>query len=503
MNLPTFFSAFNRRQSSQSPDGAATASVLASQWANPTDVTTVLMVIGGDVVQKALAQTTGCWYTPVCFSFGWVAYSFMALVSVLGDGRLLPAPDVDCRVINLDSGYTRDNKNWVVGRLLRDLASSLQRDRPLRKEAIRISVWEALDNPNGPTQYRHWAIHAFGLFFMFVQLAIAAIPQIWGDWGVLLVTGVGTFLCLIIGMLPQWTAEKLPNGQDSKSNYALTVGNGARDVVVILGMGKCLNLEKLSTSETPRNPRPWKKFVKPDTISLSNNWQEPLRFSRNESDLVRFGLRGGMPLGFHLTFCVCILQAIMWLLLLITVSALQSNSWFLMAIGFVGMFQNAYLAAMEIKPEHRNIPLRLRETIFGTRKVMDGIMDLHVRWGCGEQLMEEFFPGRLRPAERAWWDGDTTAYDKERMRQADTRGVPRTEPYQVNLIFRPILHPKKSTVSIATPAADSPLNEDAAMEKHQSPDLPHASCSPAAQEQLSTVPEEVSTMWYYLKDGNH
>jgi hypothetical protein len=32
---------------------------LGGQWANPADVSTILMVIGGDVVQKALAQSTG------------------------------------------------------------------------------------------------------------------------------------------------------------------------------------------------------------------------------------------------------------------------------------------------------------------------------------------------------------------------------------------------------------------------------------------------------------
>ena len=62
---------------------------MASQWANPSDITAVVMIIGGDVVQKALAQTTGCLFAPVCFSFGWVAYSIMSLIEILGGGRLL------------------------------------------------------------------------------------------------------------------------------------------------------------------------------------------------------------------------------------------------------------------------------------------------------------------------------------------------------------------------------------------------------------------------------
>ena len=71
----------------------STTAALAGRWLNPTDVSTILMVIGGDVVQKALAQSTGKPFTPVCFSFGCVAYAFTALVDIIGDGRLLPAPD--------------------------------------------------------------------------------------------------------------------------------------------------------------------------------------------------------------------------------------------------------------------------------------------------------------------------------------------------------------------------------------------------------------------------
>lgn len=37
----------------------ATSHRLASQWRNPNDVLTILMIIGGDIVQKALAQLSG------------------------------------------------------------------------------------------------------------------------------------------------------------------------------------------------------------------------------------------------------------------------------------------------------------------------------------------------------------------------------------------------------------------------------------------------------------
>ncbi len=41
-----------------------------SQWKNPGDVFSVLLLLGGDVVARALAQLSGSSLTPVAFSFG-------------------------------------------------------------------------------------------------------------------------------------------------------------------------------------------------------------------------------------------------------------------------------------------------------------------------------------------------------------------------------------------------------------------------------------------------
>lgn len=50
-----------------------TAAWLYQQWQNPNDIFTILMILGGDVVQQALAQECGTWLVPVSFSFGWVS----------------------------------------------------------------------------------------------------------------------------------------------------------------------------------------------------------------------------------------------------------------------------------------------------------------------------------------------------------------------------------------------------------------------------------------------
>ena len=60
---------------------------------------------------KALAQLAGgcAILAPVAFSFGWVAYSFNSLISVVGDGRLMLQPDFPTKASNVESGYNREN----------------------------------------------------------------------------------------------------------------------------------------------------------------------------------------------------------------------------------------------------------------------------------------------------------------------------------------------------------------------------------------------------------
>jgi hypothetical protein len=42
----------------------------ASNWSQPGDVFSVLLILGGDIVSRALAQLVGSTVTPVAFSFG-------------------------------------------------------------------------------------------------------------------------------------------------------------------------------------------------------------------------------------------------------------------------------------------------------------------------------------------------------------------------------------------------------------------------------------------------
>jgi hypothetical protein len=74
------------------------------------------------VVQKAVAQLTAitsppflpngrrlC-FTPIAFSFGWVAFAFSTLMSALGEQRLMPVqtefPSIH---VNCGNAFVRDN----------------------------------------------------------------------------------------------------------------------------------------------------------------------------------------------------------------------------------------------------------------------------------------------------------------------------------------------------------------------------------------------------------
>lgn len=54
------------------------------QWRNPSDIFSLLLIIGPDIIKAALAQQAGYFITPAVFSFGWMAYAFNTLLSVFG-----------------------------------------------------------------------------------------------------------------------------------------------------------------------------------------------------------------------------------------------------------------------------------------------------------------------------------------------------------------------------------------------------------------------------------
>lgn len=418
-----------------------TGSQLRQQWENPSDILTILMIIGGDVVQKALGQTAGGWFTPTCFSFGWVACSFSMLVNVLGDGRLLPLPDVNVKAFNLESGYRRENRNWVVGRLLRDLELELDESeksketRRLRESQkltgsrmleelqkvddniFRIGVYVADPLVQRTSIRPQDRVQVLWAVTTLMQLIVAAVPLIlYREWSTFLITAVGTLGVFCTGVLPQWTVEKMPARRRANKDVALTSGNGARTVIVIRGVGEALDLEDLAAAPSPLERRAWGIMG----AELPRYYHRS-GFSAHKAP-VNYGKLAttwkGFPMGFWITRVAISCLCIFWILLLLTVAGMKTRTWYLIAVGAIGMLQNAYAASARRTTQSWNLNLRPEYTLCG-KKVMDVLMDFEAgNAGKGRVLLDEFFPGPLRSAEVKWWSGlDRWEYDNQRLDQ--------------------------------------------------------------------------------------
>lgn len=307
---------------------STTEADLREQWGNPRDILSLLLLLGGDIVQKAIAQLVGYQarpfgrrgpavsIAPVAFSFGWVAYGFSSLLAAFGDMALMPACDYPCILVNCATGFARENRSWALGRLLRDHEIRHGVDpRPVeeggRAESLRVDVFELLPVGDPALDAVWW----LGWFTLLLQLAIAIVPwAIYGDWTIALVTFCGSFLAIVTCAMPQWAEEKWAAGRVEKHKVTcLTRGNGSRHVMVFIASPGAWDLENLAAgSSVPR----------PETRALT------------------LGLM------------------VLWTCLLITVSGLNHHTWFLVAIGGIGMLQNLFAAGASRRPEAGNFLLR-------------------------------------------------------------------------------------------------------------------------------------------------
>lgn len=449
-----------------------TLSQLRAQWSNPGDVLSLLLIIGGDIVQKALAQSTAGRVPPVCFSFGWVAYSFTTLVGVLGDGRLLPPPDYPVKVFNLETAYVRENKNWILGRVLRDNEAYMNKRGGLNGAAFRISVYKAEDRSKKKLLFTSEIIW---LTMTLIQLGVAAIPLgMDREWGVFLITFSGIVASIVAGGLPQWSIEKLPLKRSSSKYIALTSGNGSREVMIIYGDGVALDLEELAAGESPRSDRVWEA----SSLFSARVKGKIGETHKSGNEYRRAFMYDGLPVGLWMTRIACFCQAIFWIALLITVAGLRSHSWYLVLVGGLGMLQNAILAAVARSPDRRGLPLTLVDTIIAQR-TMDGLMDLEMTiTGAGQVLLDEFFPGSLTEEEIAWWSGDRDMYDDKRMERnrnrktEGRRGRPRSRMPRRNIDIPDIDLAGKLRLFKRTSSWESYLSGDTKMLPLSPPPIP-------------------------------
>jgi hypothetical protein len=325
---------------------------------------------------------------------GWVSYATSAVNSAIGENKLMPGADTPCTVINAQNGQSRGNGSWVLGRAMRDFEywmggpvkekvkelkkSKWQFDKDQAKlkgedpdkikfpehAGLVVSFWKfdpdkkkQLQNPGRDILF--WS----GIVVTIIQLGVSAIPLgIYGSWGVFLVTASAIILCFLTGGQRQWRREKWACRQiepGKKRTFIMTRGNGAQHAIVVEGDGCGLNLEDLCTG-----------FDNLDTPAISITTR----------------------------FCMVGLGAL-WVILLITSSALTDQSWFLIAVGGIGMLQNMFVAGWSRKPEALGLPLKFTAVI-GSPKVRLALFEAERAFPTvGRALVGTFFPGGLLPSE--------------------------------------------------------------------------------------------------------
>jgi hypothetical protein len=326
---------------------------LNHQWANPSDILSLLLIVGGDIVQKAIAQLHGLssspflygrrvGFTPVAFSFGWVAFVFSSLTCAVGENRLMPAPDCPSIVVNCANAFIKPNMSWILGRILRDHEIKYELDPS--KVSIRIDIFELRDDISHPKFDLVWWSGVLTIIIQIFGFGIVGWVK-WNDWSTMAITLLGTALALLTASIPQWADEKwsgalldrsprrktageMEAGEMSRKQkhktVALTRGNGSHHVMIIRGRGHVWDLESLA-SAAPR--------------------------ARKET-----------------SYMLCLL-ALGWTVLLISTSGLKSHNWLLLGVGGLGMLQNVYAAGARRDPSAFNIHLRKAKngTIIGKR----------------------------------------------------------------------------------------------------------------------------------------
>ncbi|EBA27273.1 hypothetical protein KXW98_002481 [Aspergillus fumigatus] len=396
---------FSRREF----DPGSTSTAFADEWSNPSNYAfTILLLIGGDLIHRALAQLAGGWVTPVAFSFGWVSYAASSICSALGEYRMMPDADTACCLINGKNGYVRGNNSWVLGRIMRDYeywmgepvrektesliqarwdfdrqrqerevpGSGSRVPRPSQAGLV-VSLWQpSTTKPSG--EPGHDLLHWSGIIVTVIQLGIAAVPLgLSGDWGILMITAAATILCYVTGALGQWKVEKWACRRldtREKKNFVLTRGNGAQHAIAIISNGRGLDLEDLATG-----------FSKIDSPSITLFAQ-----------------------------LATIVFGIMWIALLITASALQDDSWYLIAVGGLGMLQNIFVAGWKRTPDAYGVPLEFIGVV-GEVKVMKTLMEVERRYEkLGKSMIGTFFPGDLRENEVREWEAIAQEWKEKR-----------------------------------------------------------------------------------------
>ena len=94
---------------------------------------------------------------------------------------------------------------------------------------------------------------------------------------------------------------------------------------------------------------------------------------------------------------------VLWVALLVTVSGIKESTWFLLAVGALGMVYIVVAAGAPRRPEAFGLPLVFKRVIAKNRTIA-ALQELEQHYsGVGVSLLPIFFPGGLLDADSPWW----------------------------------------------------------------------------------------------------
>ncbi|KAJ9643885.1 hypothetical protein H2199_003751 [Coniosporium tulheliwenetii] len=333
------------------------------------------LALSYEIVQQSLAQLSGSYLAPVSFSFGWSVYALKLLWASINNNRLMPEPDIACIAINTSNGITRQNKSWVLGRVLRDyetywrptevkkevddVIEQARYDRQARENELAAKENREPNTMPKPSQ-AGLVISIFRAPLIRSPLLIAG--TLYGlnrdpaNAAILGITVIGTVLAFVTGALPQWAIEKWACRRLSAGKLktvAITRGMGSQHVLIIDGGAGALDLEDLAN---------------PNAI-LQTMWK---------------------------TRIWAVISALLWAGLTVFVTSIPNErAWFLLGIGALGSVQNLIAARAPRQPEGLGLPIEkgYKVKVIGRSKVMRALRDLEKDYpGIGLSLLKTFSP---------------------------------------------------------------------------------------------------------------
>ena len=251
------------------------------------------------------------------------------------------------------------------------------------RASLCISIYRSVSDPSTsrtPGHPKPDLVYYSGFLIALLQLGIAAIPLgLTGDWNILLVTSCGILFALATGSLPQWRKEKFACRTSATKNVILTRGNGAQHAILVKGCGIGIDFEDLAAAD--------------------------INAFATASIITRVSL---------------VLLAALWVFLLISAAGLSDNTWYLLAVGGVGILQNAAVAGFPRRPGAFGVHLEFEDVVCKPN-VMLSLMEVERKVPrAGRSMLGVLFPGKLFPTEELEWNVlDATAEVGESVEQVE------------------------------------------------------------------------------------